>query len=483
MLISTIIDDQHIKQNFDAVRDLARRANSALPVHQMFLPHIWLRHFHSDGEMDFNQKRGKGLFGAMTGVEKSMLFLVKEEDTLVGAAMLVEMRTRLAGESFERLVLAFPGDSALVPYQDFVTVADNREGVLIELLNAAVHYAQSRNALLFLGYIPDSSPNFGLLQSLTPQFQQQDWRCQSMANRRRGGIYPWSIEAITGLVQEMQNIAVENNKDFGFGPLLEKLQNTNPMMLHFPRTRIGLEEQLKARLSAAASLPDVSKQLAVVQHLLQPADILYPCLALPESEEAYKSQLSKGTRRYFRRYKKQFLEQGGDFEKITGQDVKSRDISDYLALHRMRWGKESAAVNERTLVFHQDVCTTHAAQGMLTLFFARFKGQRVAAHSCFDIGDRREGYFTGRNPETDQLRAGRLLYMETIVDAIRQGFKIYDLGYGDDSYKFSLTKTAARTYHFLFTQAQNMPDLDKLFPHYEYLQASEAVAMENVEPA
>ena len=435
MLSTIIIEEEQVHKHLEAVRELAQRAQSVLPVHQMYLPEIWHRHFHSDGELDFNQKRGRGLFGVMTGVYNRVLFQIKEEDELVGAALFVEMRTKLAGESHERLILTFPGDSALVPYQDFITLAQNRELILQELLSASLEYAESRGALLFLGYIPDSSPNFALLQNLASQFQQHGRQCLAMPNRRRGGIYPWSIDAIVAQLQEMQRLVEENEKDLSIQVLLERLQQTNPMMLHFPRTRIALEEQLDKVMAAAGALPDVSKQLAAVYALLRPAEILYPYLVLPDSEEDYASQLSKGTRRYFRRYKKQFLEQGGDFEKIAGRDVTSQHIEDYLELHQMRWGRESAAVNDRTLAFHHDVCAAYAANGMLCLFFARFRGRRVAVHSCFDIGDRREGYFTGRNPDMDHLRAGRLLYMETILDAIRRGFKTYDLGYGDVSYQ------------------------------------------------
>ena len=79
-------------------------------------------------------------------------------------------------------------------------------------------------------------------------------------------------------------------------------------------------------------------------------------------------------------------------------------------------------------------------QGFLTLFFARFQGKRIATHSCFDILSRREAYLIGQDPEFKNLGAGRLLFMETIYDAIDSGFDVYDLGQGWFDYKMIFKK-------------------------------------------
>ncbi|NOY60722.1 MAG: GNAT family N-acetyltransferase, partial [Calditrichaeota bacterium] len=199
------------------------------------------------------------------------------------------------------------------------------------------------------------------------------------------------------------------------------------------------------------------------------ADIVYPYLKLPGGVDAYLGSLSKGTRRYFRRYKKQFIEQGGSFEKLTGGQITEKDVQDYLDLHFQRWHEESAALNDVTRAFHLESSLKMAGLNQFTLFFAKHNGARIAAHSCFDIGKRREGYFTGREPEKEELRAGRLLYMETILDAIEEGFTEYNFGYGGDSYKLSFTDTVGKTVHFLLAAKGNMPNLEKLYPKYELL--------------
>jgi hypothetical protein len=62
-----------------------------------------------------------------------------------------------------------------------------------------------------------------------------------------------------------------------------------------------------------------------------------------------------------------------------------------------------------------------------------------------------------------------LLYLETILDAIDCGFSVYDLGYGGDTYKMSFANATARVSHFILAQNGQMPNLEKLFPKYEYV--------------
>jgi len=75
----------------------------------------------------------------------------------------------------------------------------------------------------------------------------------------------------------------------------------------------------------------------------------------------------------------------------------------------------------------------------------------------------------GRNPKYDNTRAGSLLVMETILDAIDHGFTVYDLGVVGFSYKMDFTKTYSISHNFFLSSDGNQPDLKKIFLGYEYM--------------
>ena len=108
-----------------------------------------------------------------------------------------------------------------------------------------------------------------------------------------------------------------------------------------------------------------------------------------------------------------------------------------------------------------------AKKGYFRLFFARFKDRRIGALSSFDIGKRREFYYSGRSMDYLELRAGKLLVFYSILDAIEKGFEVYDFGYGDDEYKFDFTSEYRTLNSFFLTAHDKLPDLNKLFPLYE----------------
>jgi len=182
--------------------------------------------------------------------------------------------------------------------------------------------------------------------------------------------------------------------------------------------------------------------------------------------------LSKETRRFYRRYRRRFLEQGGYFEKLGSEEITELDINDYLSLHIACWGDESTAINDLTADFHRDFSVNAAMLGYLTLFFARVQKRRIAAHVCFDFLTRREGYYTGRDPKFSELRAGRLLYLETIYDAIDNGFRIYDLGAGGDEYKQSFSNNNATTHNFVLKVSTVDINLNQIFNGFEFMSQS-----------
>jgi hypothetical protein len=324
--------------------------------------------------------------------------------------------------------------------------------------------------VLFLGYIPEDSPNLPPLRERLSQCLQDGWWGGETLNRRRGGLQPWTIAPLLHRCKALrEKLDQAHAVQPGLEAMISKLTQLEPEMLLFPKTRLEIENELRQILAHMNDETQAGKELTGIGELLLPAAIPYPYIKLPGDRETYLKQLSHDTRRYFRRYGERFKAQGGHFEKITRPAMTNQDVDDYLHLHALRWQSDSAAVNDRSIEFHRDLAFTLSETDSFCLWFARHDGRRIATHSCLDTHPRREGYFTGRDPVSEELRAGRLLYLDTILDAIDQGFSIYDLGYGGDAYKMSFTDSIASVRHIVLASAGKIPDLEKLFPKYEYV--------------
>jgi CelD/BcsL family acetyltransferase involved in cellulose biosynthesis len=135
----------------------------------------------------------------------------------------------------------------------------------------------------------------------------------------------------------------------------------------------------------------------------------------------------------------------------------------------MRWGNDSTVIcGDSSKEFHKELAIEMAKQNKFTIFFSTLNGKRIAAHTCFDINNRREFYLPGRNPKHEKLRAGSLLLMETILDAIDSGFEIYDFGVVGFDYKMDFTKLTYTTRNFLIYKDYDQPDIDMIYSGLEH---------------
>jgi len=103
------------------------------------------------------------------------------------------------------------------------------------------------------------------------------------------------------------------------------------------------------------------------------------------------------------------------------------------------------------------------------LFFASDQSERIACLCCIDFKERREFLSSGRSLRAEKLRAGKILLYEVIMDSIDQGFKYFDFGYGDETYKSDyncsyITNNAIAVFHMLTPKQCN-----DLLPLYEEL--------------
>lgn len=451
---------------------LQKHAGYPVPFHDPRLSLAWWRHFNGLDGTDFGPKRGKSFFGVKSRVTALRVLAAEENGQLLGLMPLCVQEIKTAGETGDVRMLCYCGDSVMFAYSDILADSARR----IEVLEAFFAYLEpglDRDYdLLFLGYHPQRSENLAWLREKALALKAQGRVAGLGPNRRRGGAYPWTLWPIKSGLGKI----AEKLKDAGLAPeKAARLQESRdawekatPGALYFPATRSSLEKKTRAVLEDLAGEAAIAEELRSVSEQLVPWPIACPFLDLPASPEAFMERLSKDTRRYFTRYKKRFLEAGGAFEVITGAAISEKDVEDYLNLHRMRWGEDSASLNSsEAWNFHRRVSLDAAQAGHFTLFFATHAGKRIASHSCLDYFPRREGYYNGRDPAQEELRAGRLLYMETIADAIAKGYTEYNMGYGGHDYKSSFAAEDGVTYNLLMHSGKRVIDCVRVFSGFE----------------
>jgi hypothetical protein len=449
---------------------LAKEAGSNLTFHQLPVPWAWWRHFQGLDGTDFGAKRGRNFLGARSRVEDRLLLVAEDGDALVGCAPLAVFNVTLKTGTPPVRLLGFSADSVTLFYQDLLAAPGQREAAVEAMVDALCRYADEHGVVVFLGHIPEDSPNLPALARAVETRVAQGWAGGIAVNRFRGGVYPWTLPPLGSALGALET-ALEGDADAkaGVRTLIEKLEKQGPSLLNFRATGVALERDLQALLEKHAGDPGLAEACEAARAAVTPGVIKYPYLRLPGSVEEYQASLSSSRRYYFRRYLGKFEKAGGSIEEVAPERLSERDVEDYLALHRERWGGDSVAVNDSTVDFHRDIAREGARLGVFRLFFARLGERRIAAHACFDVGDRREYFFSGRDPELEELRAGKLLVFHTVLDAVAKGFKTYDFGYGGDEYKSEFTKTFRTARSAFLGRPGAFPDLRALFPKYEYL--------------
>jgi hypothetical protein len=453
-------------------RALAAESRSNLTFHQLDFPRLWWKHFNGLDGSEFGDKRGRNFLGTRSYQEQALHVAVTEGDALLGIAPLVVTRVERKGGKPPIKVLCFCADSVQVFYQDVLAHPQRREAVITAMMAALADHVAANRLLLVLGYIPDNSPNLPLLAKEIEARLAQGWKGGVAVSRTRAGAYPWNIPPLCKALAALR--AKVGEADAGFAPmgaLIERLQSQTSALMLFPATRVAFEKEVSALFETYGARVETQEEAARLKSALASSVIKYPYLPLPKTREEYQESLSSSKRYYFRRYLKKFQEMGGSFECIEPEKLTAADVDEYLRLHEERWGKDSIAVNAATLAFHKELSLTLAQRGVFRLYFSCWNGKRISAHVCLDVADRREYFFSGRSsdPKVEELRAGKLLVMHTILEAIDRGFTVYDFGYGGDEYKADFTRIHRTARSLFLARDEDLFDVEGLFTKYEQM--------------
>jgi CelD/BcsL family acetyltransferase involved in cellulose biosynthesis len=162
-------------------------------------------------------------------------------------------------------------------------------------------------------------------------------------------------------------------------------------------------------------------------------------LALPPTFDDYLALCSKSHRKQLRRLQRDVLDtpQARWHTADTLEDfVEAWPI--FVDLHQRRrrsLGEPGCFRSRRFTAFHERVAVNLLVRGSLRLHWLEYEGRPLAAEYHIGAGRSVFAYQSGVDPERLDLEPGRLAGIAVIQQAIREGYKTYDLLRGDEPYK------------------------------------------------
>jgi CelD/BcsL family acetyltransferase involved in cellulose biosynthesis len=167
-----------------------------------------------------------------------------------------------------------------------------------------------------------------------------------------------------------------------------------------------------------------------------------PFIPLPGSFDDYLRQLGSKERHELRRKLRRAAEADPRLSfRVTGTARElSRDFPSFVALHRKSHPEKRRFMDDRMADFFRDVAEEFLSAGRLRLAFLRGAGGDVA--SAFQI--EHDGalllYNSGFDPDAGdgRMSPGVVLLARCVEDAIRSGFREYDLLRGRERYKYDM---------------------------------------------
>lgn len=447
----------------------ADNIGSSLPFHRLQFPLIWWKHFHSDDHSDFTSKRRRNFFGIKSWLREVCFIVVEDGGKIIGVAPLFFSDAILRGTDHPVKILSLIPDSAIMFYQDFLINHEYREKAISIFFQCIEKIIDSGDILFFIGHIPSDSPNLQYYSKEINSRLTKGWSGGETVTCRRGGAYIWNTPILCRVLRAgLYKLASDDEEArTRVKTIISSLESKGSTLLFFKDTREKLEKQILdiVNFYEERNLPKYIS--SAILDVFDTKPVVYPYRDLPGNIDEFYSSLSSSKRYFYRRYMRKFLAEGGTFEKLDPMNISLSDIQDFYLLHIDRWGSTSGSVVKQTMKFHHESLLSMAEAGYCRLFFARFKGKRIAGLVSFDVVNRREFYKSGRSLNYSNLRAGKLLVLFSILDAIENGFEVFDFGYGYEEYKFDFTKNYRTVTNFFLSKNKKLPDLEKLFPVYE----------------
>lgn len=435
MSVVVIEDLQTLAEHAPALRRFIDEVKPRYSSHVLDALVQWYASFSCE-EGSFASRRGMNFFGRDSALRSLFFLLVRQGEELIAFAPFFRFEVDLGGEAASRCqVVSFCPDSTIFFYSDLLVKRGLEQPALQAVYDFFTEYERSVPFILLFNHLPSNSRTLPLLTEYSMGLPPHGFNLRVSPLFWRGGLYPWNVAALKEALGKAQGAEFAEETAERIREALERVESASKTMLVFKKNHLPLKAavyRIFQEAKPSAGLFDLYNSLEAI---FQSSPVKYPFLPLPESREELEDSFSSSKRYYFKRYRRQFFEQGGSFRKIAAKAIDEQDIRDFLSLHRERWGNRSNILNGLTSSFLLSFLGKLAANGHLTLFFALQGGERIAALCCLDFNGRREFLSSGRSLQAEKSRAGKLLLHDAIMDSIDNGFRQFDFGYGDEAYK------------------------------------------------
>jgi hypothetical protein len=438
---------------------------------QLFGPLLeWFFTFRSEDNTSFSAKRGINFYGLKSVLRSLFFIIIYRDEEIVAFLPLFQFRVWLNEAIHICELISFCPDSTLFFYNDILVKKDCEE----ESFNAFYEFIRWHDVdkpyVLLLNHIPSTSKYYPMFINYSMGLTHQGFNLSISPVFRRGGIYPWNLSGIMDILEK-----AKNNHEFSepirgtISCVLDAFKAANKTMLIFRQNHLYLKSLLYRIFEQKESSKELFKLYQEIERQFASRPIKYPFLTLPNTADEFRESLSSSKRYYYKRYHQQFIRGSGSFSKIKGKAITSEDINDFIDLHRTRWGKNSNIINRLTKDFIFNYLSKLGSSELLTLFFASHQGRRIACVCCIDFYERREFLSSGRTLAEEKLRSGKLLLYEALLDAIKEGIKVFDFGYGDEAYKADYSYSFLETNVIALFHQLDPKHFINLFPLYEEL--------------
>lgn len=167
-------------------------------------------------------------------------------------------------------------------------------------------------------------------------------------------------------------------------------------------------------------------------------DVL-PCIRFGAGGyEAYLAGRSRNFRSQLgRRRRKLEREHGLSFRLVSDPRTLDADMTVFFDLHEERWRERGGSSSSSPVAqrFQRRFAAAAMERGWLRLWFAEVDGEAVAAWYGWRLGDRYCYALSGLRGRFEPLALGTVLLAHTIESAAAEGATVYDMMWGDESYK------------------------------------------------
>ena len=206
-----------------------------------------------------------------------------------------------------------------------------------------------------------------------------------------------------------------------------------------------LQERGVTRLELNSVRPDAAAVRLVAAarragyRIEREADDVSVIASLPDSWEAYLSELTGKQRHEIRRKLRRLHEAGSVSYRVTENRTDLRDdLPAFLHLFKTSRSDKAAFMTSQMERFFTALVESLSPENIIKLYFLELEGKPTAAALCFEFESTTYLYNSGYDPRYRSLSVGLLSKAFSLNDSIERGRRQFDFLKGGEAYKYRL---------------------------------------------